>query len=133
MTRTILFLCPHHAAKSVLASAYFDLLKGDLDFRAESGGTDPDTQVNPAVANLLKSEGIDVSAHQPRHVTQAQLATAYRIISMGCTAEALQMPSEKIEMWSDVPMVSQDLLGAREAIYRHVTGLIAALNTESQR
>ena len=40
---TILFMCPHGAAKSVLASAYFQRLAKErgLNVRVESAGTNP--------------------------------------------------------------------------------------------
>ncbi len=39
-TKTVLFLCPHDAAKSVLAAADFDRLAddGDVDTRISPGG-----------------------------------------------------------------------------------------------
>jgi protein-tyrosine-phosphatase len=61
--RTILYLCPHNAAKSVLAAADFDRLarERDLPYRAASAGTDPDAAPSPAVVALLQEEGIDVA------------------------------------------------------------------------
>ena len=54
-TPTVLFLCPHGAAKSVLASAYFERMAKErgLNVRVESAGTDPDPTVSPAVAAHL--------------------------------------------------------------------------------
>lgn len=129
MTGTILFLCPHHAAKSVIAEAYFNRLaqQYNLPLRGDSAGTDPEDAASPAVADLLRGEGINVSEHQPRLVTKDELARAQRIISMGCTAEELGVASERVEQWTDVPMVSQDMLGARDAIRAHVEGLVAEL------
>ena len=56
---TVLFMCPHGAAKSVLASAYFERLAKErgLNVRVESAGTDPDPTVSPAVAAHLKRQG----------------------------------------------------------------------------
>jgi arsenate reductase len=133
MTNTILFLCPHHAAKSVIAEAYFNRLarQHNLPLQGDSAGTDPEASVSPAVAELLRNEGIDVSGHRPRLVTQDELMQALRIISMGCTAEELSVPAERVEQWTDVPMVSKDILGARDAILAHVESLIAQLRDVS--
>jgi hypothetical protein len=56
---TILFMCPHGAAKSVLASAYFQRLAKErgLNVHVESAGTEPDATVSPAVAGHLKGQG----------------------------------------------------------------------------
>ena len=47
---TVVFMCPHGAAKSVLASAYFERLAKErgLNVRVESAGTDPDPTASPA-------------------------------------------------------------------------------------
>ncbi|MEO8609993.1 MAG: hypothetical protein ABI690_19015 [Chloroflexota bacterium] len=128
MTDTILFLCPHHAAKSVIAQVYFNRLaqKKGLPFVADSAGTEPDAQVAPAVAAMLLTEGTDVSGHQPRHVTTAELENAARIISMGCALADLDIAPERITNW-DIPAVSQDMPTARAAILQHVAALVDEL------
>lgn len=129
MKGNILFLCPHHAAKSVIAAAYFNRLAGErgLNVTADSAGTDPDEKVSPVVVSMLAAEGIDVSRHVPRHVRPDDLQSADRIISMGCTAEELGIAPERIEFWRDVPAVSQQPDDAREAIRRHVEQFIAEI------
>src|SRR5215207_5501984 len=101
--QTILFLCPHHAAKSVLASAYFDQLarQHDLSFRAASAGTHPADAVLPAVVELLRTENIEFALQTPRHVTRDELESANRIISMGCVLADLDIAPEKVEQWND--------------------------------
>ena len=71
---SVLFLCPHNAAKSVLAAAYFDRLAVErgLPFRADSAGTEPAEGPAPAVVAALQAEGIDVSGYRPRHVEPAR-------------------------------------------------------------
>ena len=78
--RTILFLCPHNAAKRVIAAASCERLAAErgLTLCATSGGTDPDPSVSPTVAGALLAEGIDVRAHRPRRVTAEELARASR-------------------------------------------------------
>ena len=128
MTDTILFLCPHHAAKSVIAEAYFNRLvqqKG-LPFVGDSAGTEPDEQVSPAVAAMLLAEGIDVSDQQPRRVTGTELNNAARVISMGCAQADLDIAPERVTNW-DIPAVSQDMPAARAAILQHVEALVDEL------
>jgi protein-tyrosine-phosphatase len=128
MTETILFLCPHHAAKSVIAEAYFNRLarQTGLPYVANSAGTEPDAQVSPAVAAMLMTEGIDVSGHQPRHVTTAELDQAARVISMGCAAADLDIAPERVTNW-DIPAVSQNMPAARAAILQQIEALVDEL------
>jgi protein-tyrosine-phosphatase len=128
MKRTILFLCPHNAAKSVIAVAYFNQLAEEhvLSFIGDSAGTEPSDRVSPVVVAMLQGEGLDVSQFKPRKVMPEELQTAARIISIGCTPEELNGAGQ-VEYWDDVPMVSQNPERAREAIRTHVKWLITGL------
>jgi arsenate reductase len=127
--RTILFLCPHNAAKSVLAAAYFDRLAQErgLDYRAASAGTSPDVAPSPAVVAMLRDEGIDVAGHRPRRLTKEDLLAAHRVISLGCDPADLAGGSPRVDRWDDVPAASQDLNAARTAIKRHLDDLVDEL------
>ena len=127
--RTILFLCPHNAAKSVIAAAYCERLAAErgVTLRATSAGTDPDPGVSPGVAGALLAEGIDVRAHRPRRVTAEELARASRVVSLGCDLGDIAPPGLVVERWDDVPSPSADLTGACAVIAAHVRQLV---NTE---
>jgi arsenate reductase (thioredoxin) len=124
--RTILFLCPHNAAKSVIAAAYLERLAAEcgLTLRATSAGTDPDPGVSPGVAGALLAEGIDVRAHRPRRVTAGELARASRVVSLGCHLGDIAPPGLAVESWDDVPSPSADLTGACAVIAAHVRRLV---------
>jgi arsenate reductase (thioredoxin) len=124
--RTVLFLCPHNAAKSVIAAAYCARLAAErgLTLRATSAGTDPDPDVSPTVAGALLAEGIDVRAHRPRRVTAGALASAARVVSLGCDLGNLATPGLAVERWDDIPSPSADLTGARAVIAAHVRRLV---------
>lgn len=135
MTQTILFLCPHSAAKSVLAAAYFQRLadQRQLGACATFAGTEPDAVISPAVADLLRSEGIDVTNFTPRYVTPADLAQAKRVISLGCEVSHLAPPKLKLEHWDDVPPPSQDLVAASAIILARVEQLVAELGQQGSQ
>lgn len=133
MTQKILFLCPHNAAKSVIAAAYFNqsAAQRGLDYTADSAGTEPSPSVSPVVLQMLNYEGVDVSRHIPRSVTPEDLQNATRVISMGCSPEDLHVSPEQIELWDDVPPVSQEPERARDVIRAHVDHLITELEGNS--
>ncbi len=130
---TILFLCPHNAAKSVLAAAYFDELARDrgLDVRADSAGTEPDERPAPAVVAALRDEGLDVSGHRPRLVTDDDLTNAWRVVSLGCELDERLPPGTRVERWDDVPSPGQDLAAARAAIRWHLARFLDELEGQS--
>jgi arsenate reductase len=83
--RTVVFVCQHGAAKSVLAAALVERLAAErgVPLRALARGTEPEAQVAPAVVAGLAAEGIDVGAWRPRPVTPGDLARAWRVVSFG--------------------------------------------------
>jgi protein-tyrosine-phosphatase len=125
-TTRVLFLCPHGAAKSVLASAYFRRLAQErgLNVVVDSAGTEPDSQVSPAVSAHLTGRGYPAPTEKPRQVTPEDLAKADVVVSLGCDLAGSPAPSGTLLKWDDVPGPSEDFAGADEAIRRHVTALV---------
>jgi arsenate reductase len=126
---TILFMCPHGAAKSVLASAYFQRRAKErgLNVRVESAGTDPDATVAPAVAAHLKGRGYSVPITKPRKVAPEDFASADIVISMGCDLSALPQPRGRLVRWDDVPAMGDGFTAADEAIRKRVDDLVEEL------
>jgi arsenate reductase (thioredoxin) len=129
METQIVFVCPHGAAKSVLAAAYCQELANQqhILLRAVAAGTEPDAEVAPAVAALLRAEGLDIPVDRPRRVTPEDLQTATRVISIGCDLAELAQPGVVVERWDDVPPASENLLGARDRIRARVRELLDSL------
>ena len=89
--RHVLFMCPHGAGKSVLASAYFARLAKEkgLNVRVDARGTEPDPSVSPKVAEHLTKNGYAVPVAAPQRVTPDDLASADIVISLGCDVSGL--------------------------------------------
>jgi arsenate reductase (thioredoxin) len=126
---TILFMCPHGAAKSVLASAYFQRLAKErgLNVRVASAGTDPDATVSPAVAAHLKAQGYPLPVTTPAKVAPEEFASADVVVSIGCDLAALPPPRGRLVRWDEVPAPSDDFTAADEAIRKRVTDLVEEL------
>lgn len=129
-TRTVLFACPHNAAKSIMAASYFNegAARRGLAVRSVSAGTHPNDQISTAVAALLRTDGMDVSGQKPRQVDQHDLRTADLVVSLGCDDLRSSVPvGVEFESWNDVPPPVTDLPGTRRSIQRHVQELLARL------
>lgn len=134
MTETVLFLCPHGAAKSVLAAALLRQLATDYDLplRATCAGTDPDPEVAPRVRALLAEQGLVLPLERPRLVTAEQIVGADYVISLGCDAGELPQRPAAWEQWDDVPLPSQDLQGAYTRIQQRLSAWVAAYSARRQ-
>ena len=131
-TPTVLFVCEHGAAKSVIAAAYFNkLAKGQrLNYRAAFRGINPDPTLNPVAENGLKQDGIDTSGWKPARVTQKDIDEASQIVTLGCTLPAGIHVTSRVTDWNDTPSPSQNYELAREAIKKRVQKLIDDLAKE---
>jgi len=128
---TVVFVCEHGAAKSVIAAAHFNRLARErgLPFHAVSRGTKPDEVVAAGVRTCLASDGIDVSTWRPTSVSDQDLRQAAQVISL-----ATDLPKTKPDFksklleWNDIPPVSDDYNLARSAIVDRVRKLLDALS-----
>jgi arsenate reductase (thioredoxin) len=127
--RTVVFVCQHGAAKSVLAAALLERLAAEqgLPLRALARGTQPEPQVAPAVTAALLAQGIDVGAWQPRPVTPDDLARAWRVISFGPDLSQLHHAGTPVQVWSNVPAVADGLQAAQAAIAGRLSTLLQDL------
>jgi arsenate reductase len=62
----VLFVCVHNSARSQMAEAYLNRLRGD-SFEAESAGLEPG-KLNPLVVEVMKEDGIDISNNKTKSV-----------------------------------------------------------------
>ncbi len=69
MIKKILVLCTGNSCRSQMAEGFlnqFDWIE------AFSAGTKPSSRVNPGAIEVMKEEGIDLSANKPEHVSVYQ-------------------------------------------------------------
>jgi protein-tyrosine-phosphatase len=127
--KQVLFMCPHGAAKSVLASAYFQRLAKErgLNVRVDSAGTDPDPEVGKAVAAHLTKSGYALPIEKPRRVNATDVEQADIVVSLGCDLAGLPQPRGKLLKWDDVPGPSENFAAADQAIRKHVEALVDEL------
>jgi protein-tyrosine-phosphatase len=133
-SRSVLFVCLHGAAKSVLAAADLERLAAarGLAITAESAGTEPDAEIAPGVAAALRADGVELGPRRPRRVTAADTARVDRVVTFGCDLGEAMPAAVPVERWDDVPAVSENLPVARAVIRRHLDRLLdecAALGT----
>ena len=124
----VVFVCEHGAAKSVIATAYFNKLAAErgLPFRATFRGTDPQAELSQSTLKGLRDDGIEIPSGKPTIISENDVARATHVFAIGCTLPAVATRSGKASDWSDVPD-GQGYAPMRDAIVRHVTQLLDAL------
>ena len=120
----VVFVCEHGAAKSVIATAYFNKLAAErgLPYRATFRGTTPQEALSVRAVAGLKGDGVAIPDGAPTAIGEADIAKATHIFAIGCTLPAAAVASGKSKDWSDVP--DDSYAAQRDAIVRHVKALL---------
>jgi protein-tyrosine-phosphatase len=124
----IVFVCEHGAAKSVIATAYFNKLAAErgLPYRATFRGTSPQAELSVKTVAGLNADGLAVPPGKPTSIADEDVGAATHIFSIGCTLPQKALASGKAGDWSDVPD-DQGYPAMRDAIVRHVVALLDEL------
>ena len=122
---SVIFVCEHGAAKSVIATAYFNKLATErgLPYRATFRGTTPQDDLSVLAVEGLKADGVAIPSGKPSAISKADVSGATHIFAIGCTLPATAAKSGKASDWADVPD-GQGYAPMRDAIVRHVTALL---------
>ena len=130
---SIVFVCEHGAAKSVIATAYFNKLAAErgLPYRATFRGTAPQEALSARTLEGLRADNIPVPAGRPTAIAGSDIAQATHIFAIGCTLPAAAVASGKAADWSDVPE-DQGYATTRDAIVRHVRALLDDLQQQQK-
>ena len=126
---TILFVCEHGSAKSVVAAAHFNRIAAarGLPFRAISRGTVPDAEMAPAAVEGLLGDGLKPGDPAPTKLEQPDLDSAVRVVTFCALPPGLQARSP-VEQW-EVPPVSTEYAASREAMLVQIERLLRELTT----
>jgi protein-tyrosine-phosphatase len=132
---TILFVCEHGAAKSVIAAAYFDKLAKErgLKHRAVFRGTNPDPALAASAVKGLNEDGIDTRGWKPELVTKKDLDAASGIVTLGCALPEKDAVAEKVNEWNGVPSVSENYQAARDDIVKRIQRFVDDLAKKEKK
>jgi arsenate reductase len=122
---TVIFVCEHGAAKSVIASAYFNKIAAErgLNARASYRGVSPQEDLSVGALKGLREDGLPLPAAKPSKIEQTDVDRATVIFAIGCTLPSMATASGKAASWDDVPD-GQGYGPMRDAIKRHVEQLV---------
>ena len=97
----VLFVCTHNAGRSQMAAALLNQQAADR-VRVTSAGSEPASELNPAVVQAMAEVGIDISAEFPKPLTAGKVQAADIVITMGCGDACPVYPGRRYLDW-DLP------------------------------
>ena len=125
----VLFVCVHNAGRSQMAAALLDHhANGKVHVR--SAGSTPANEVNPAVIEVMKEIGLDLSKEFPKPLTDDVVQAADVVITMGCgDACPVYIGKRYLDWQLDDPAgkTVDDVRPIRDEIDRRVTELVTEL------
>jgi arsenate reductase len=79
----VLFVCVHNAGRSQMAAALLDR-HGAGRVRAQSAGSAPTDEIDPAVVEAMQEIGLDLSKEFPKPLTNEVVQASDVVVTMGC-------------------------------------------------
>ncbi len=126
----VLFVCIHNAGRSQMAAALLDHEAAGR-IRVTSAGSQPASQLNPAVVAVMAEIGLDISRQLPQGLTTSHVQAADVVITMGCGDTCPVYPGRRYLDW-DLPdpagLTIDQVRPIRDEIRRRVTALVADIS-----
>jgi len=125
----VLFVCTHNAGRSQMAAA---LLNHEASgrVRVTSAGSQPASELNPAVVQAMAELGLDISRELPKRLTSQQVSAADVVITMGCGDACPVYPGKRYLDWDLPDPAGLDVAAVRpirDEISSRVRRLVAEL------
>ena len=127
---SVLFVCVHNAGRSQMAAAYLAHLSGGA-VEVRSAGSAPADSINPAVAEAMLEEGIDISAEVPKILTTEAVQASDVVVTMGCGDTCPYFPGKRYEDWTLDDPAGQGVDAVRpirDAIKARILNLLSELD-----
>jgi protein-tyrosine-phosphatase len=94
----VLYVCVHNAGRSIAAAVLTEHhARGRVTVR--SAGSAPGSEVNPAVAAVLRERGLDPDRQFPKPLTDDAARSADVIVTMGCGDACPYYPGKRYLDW----------------------------------
>ncbi len=98
MVPGVLFMCVHNAGRSQMAAGWLRHLAEDRAV-VWSGGSEPNSEINPAAVAAMAEVGIDITDEFPKPWTDEIVRAADVVITMGCGDACPLYPGKRYEDW----------------------------------
>jgi arsenate reductase (thioredoxin) len=128
-TPEVLFVCTHNAGRSQMAAALLDHQAAGR-VQVTSAGSQPASQLNPAVVEAMAELGLDISGEFPKPLTTETVEAADVVITMGCGDACPVYPGKRYLDWDLPDPAGLDLAAIRpirDDIDRRVRQLLTEL------
>ena len=128
--KTILFVCEHGSAKSVVAAAHFERMAKEqgLNVQVLSRGTNPDKVIPPKINEYLRQDGFGTYSGSPEKLTSNDLKNADYVVAL-CSLPDSVLMNDKVKTWN-IPSFEAGYPVARDSILNNIKRTIKEIKSE---
>lgn len=130
----VLFLCVHNAGRSQMAAGWFRTLS-DGHAEAYSAGSEPASELNPAVVEAMQEVGVSLADEFPKPWTEEVLGAVDVVVTMGCGDTCPIYPGVRYVDWEIEDPAGQDLPAVRrirDDIKQRIEALLVELGVSNE-
>jgi protein-tyrosine-phosphatase len=131
----VLFVCTHNAGRSQMAAALLDHQAAGR-VHVTSAGSQPASELNPAVVQAMAEVGLDISREFPNPLTTGKVQAADVVITMGCGDACPIFPGKRYLDWDLPDPAGLDVTAVRpirDEIDRRIRELLADLDAAARK
>ena len=125
----VLFVCDHNSGRSQIAAALLTH-RASEPITVSSAGTDPASELEPHLGEILTEVGVDLGQAYPKPLTAEVVEAADFVITLGCGDACPVVPGRRYLDWPtpDPHGASpSELRCIRDAIDAHVSDLLSLI------
>ncbi|WP_223809169.1 arsenate-mycothiol transferase ArsC [Nocardiopsis listeri] len=125
----VLFVCGHNSGRSQIADALLTH-RATEPITVSSAGTDPASELEPHLAEILAEVGVDLGRAYPKPLTEEVVEAADFVITLGCGDACPVVPGRRYLDWPtpDPHGASpSELRRIRDVIDTHVSDLLSLI------
>jgi arsenate reductase len=111
----ILFACVHNGGRSLAAKVLAEHYGGDR-VEVRSAGSEPGSELNPVVVQVLHERGLSTEGEAPKLLTYDGVQQADMVITMGCGETCPVLPGKTYEDWELEDPKGQDVETVRRIV-----------------
>lgn len=131
--KTILFVCEHGSAKSIVAASHFRKIakQEGLNIKVISRGTNPDKAVPEKVNQFLVKDGLEKHTTAPEQLSADDIKNADYVVAFSTLPANVGKP-RNFEAW-DTPSFEAGYPAARDSITVNIRKIIQKIKSDTQQ